>query len=242
MPTAIDEEKLPLETDEEEGDEGEGLPEVEFQPGELCAVDASDERIELEDLEEDKLAALGELAKEASQRDLTSYRIEVRDAWKQRYFYRGNQYLLTGKNGAWITPKQVLMAGQSYEDHNSETNVYLAFCDTVTAALTAGLPSVRFEGEDPANPKDITAAEKSDGARKLLERANNMLSLQAELANYLWTDGRGLFYTHPEIDAQRFGWTKSDPDESLSFMDDDENENFDEMREPRSQQVIECYG
>lgn len=239
---------MPIDTEELELDapsdgsvaEEFGQEEAEYQDGELCPVDATDDRIDIDDLTEEEKGCLSSLAKAASQRDNTSYRVEVRDAWKQRYFYRGNQYLLSGKNGSWIRPGSVLMGGQSFDDHNKETNVYLAFADTVTASLTAGLPSVRFEAEDPAKPGDITAADKSDGARKLLERSNDMLTLQASLSNFLWTDGRALFYTHHVIDAQRFGFTTLDADPELSFMPED---GFDEgMKEPRSAQVIECFG
>src|SRR6266568_3744294 len=190
-----DTELLERETPEEEQNESPQEEMEEFLPGELCAVDATNDRMDLSECTEAQRNCLSELISEAAKRDLTSYRVEVRDAWKQRYFYRGNQYLLPGKNGSWILPRMVLMAGQSYDDHNQETNVYLAFADTVAAALTAGSPSVRFEADDTSKPSDITAAEKSDGARKLLERANDMLGLQAELSRYLWTDGRGLFYT-----------------------------------------------
>jgi hypothetical protein len=239
-----DAELLDRDAPEEELDESVAAEFGEFLPGELCAVDATDDRIDLEDLPESKENCLEALVSEAAKRDLTSYRVEVRDAWKQRYFYRGNQYLLPGKNGSWILPRMVLMSGQSYDDHNQETNVYLAFADTIAAALTAGSPSVRFEADDTSNPADITAAEKSDGARKLLERANDMLGLQAELSRYLWTDGRGLFYTHHVVDAQRFGWTNSDIDEEISFLEgsDEGTEDLNGNREPRSQQTIECFG
>lgn len=231
-----------LESPEEEQNESAEEEFGEFLPGELCPVDATNDRIDIKELTEAQKSCLSNLASEASKRDLTSYRIEVRDCWKQRYFYRGNQYLLPGKNGAWVLPRMVLLSGQSFDDHNQETNVYLAFADTIGAALTAGTPSVRFEAEDPSNPMDVTASEKSEGARKLLERANDMLELQAELARYLWTDGRALFYTHHVIDAQRFGWTRSDSDEEISFMDESGNEDMQGNREPRSQQVIECFG
>src|SRR6266481_4532363 len=239
----LDEELREQESPEQESQES---PEDEFleeMAGELCPVDVTDGRIDLDELTDEQKNALKELANQANQRDLTSYRLEVRDAWKQRYFDRGNQYLLPGKNGAWVLPKMVLMAGQSYDDNNQETNVYLAFADTVAAALTAGSPSVRFAADDTSNPADITAAEKSDGARKLLERANDMLGLQAELSRYLWTDGRGLFYTHHVVDAQRFGWTTSDLDEEISFLEgEDGTEDVNGNRKPRSQQVIECFG
>ena len=231
------------ETDEEEHLEGDL---DEFLPGELCAVDATDDRIDLEELTEEQKGCLRDLCDEVSKRDLTSYRLEVRDAWKQRYFDRGNQYLMSSKNGAWVLPRMVLMAGQSFDDHNTETNIYGAFQLTISAALTAGTPSVSFEPDNPSKPADITAAEKSEGAKKLLERANDMLGLQAELSRYLWTDGRGLFYTHHVLDAQRFGWTDDDVDEELDFMADEDAGasaiDVNEGRQPRSQQVIECLG
>jgi len=236
-----DTELLDQDAPPEEQDESLEAEFGEAMPGEFCPVDATDDRIDLDDLSDEQKGALEELAKEASQRDLTSYRIEVRDAWKQRYFKRGNQYLLENKNGTYTTANQVLVGGQSYDDSGQkETNIYLAFADTIEAALTAGLPSVRFEAEDPSNPSDITASEKADTARKLLERANDMLTLQADLVDYLWTDGRALLYTHHIIDAQRFGWTTSDADPALSYFE--ENDALGGIREPRSQQVIEAYG
>src|SRR5215469_7349007 len=154
-----DEELLEGRDDEDQNETAEEEVE-EFQPGEICAVDAvSDEdRVDLEEQDdsgydqEEKEGILSTLAQKACQRDLTSYRMEVRDAWKARYFWRGNQYLLPGKNGAWVLPQLILVGGQSYDDHNQETNCYLAFGQTIVAALTAGTPSVRFEPDDQANP------------------------------------------------------------------------------------------
>src|SRR5208282_4046896 len=144
---------------------------------------------------EEKKKCLQNLANKASQRDLTSRRLEVRDAWKARYFYRGNQYLLASKSGAWVLPHMVLMGGQSYDVHNKETNIYLAFADTINAALTAGLPSVRFEANDPSNPADVSASENSEGARRLIERANDMIVIQEDVSRFLGTDGRACVYT-----------------------------------------------
>src|SRR5271155_3255339 len=195
MPTDLE-----LDDDQEtEYDETLEQEESEFLPGELCPVDAvlPENVIDLSSDEgedgltqEEKEGCLKRLANKASQRDLTSRRLEVRDAWKARYFYRGNQYLLPGKNGSWVMPHMVLMGGQSYDDHNDETNIYLAYADTINAALTAGVPSVRFEADNPVNPADIAAAENSEGARKLIERANDMIIVQGDISRYLFTDGR----------------------------------------------------
>lgn len=233
-------EELELQEEQTEDEAGE---QEEFLPGELCAVDATNGRIDLDELNEKQTGCFKHLAGEAAKRDTTSYRIEVRDAWKQRYFYRGNQYLLLSKSGAWVLPQMVLMSGQSFDDHNTETNIYLAFGDTIAAALTAGTPYVRFEADNPANPADITAAEKSENAKKLFERANDMQGVMAEMARYLWTDARAVMYTHHSIDAQRFGWSTDDVDEEISFLEDEEApQGLTGRGEPRSQQVVEVGG
>lgn len=229
---------------------------AEFLPGELCPVDATNDRVDLEEEDEsgftqaEKEAILADLASKAAQRDLTSYRLEIRDCWKARYFYRGNQYLLPGKNGAWVLPQLILVGGQSYDDHNQETNIYLAFGDTIGAALTAGVPSVRFEPDDPTNPADVDAADSSDGARRLIERANDMIVLQEDIARFLWTDGRTCIYTRYVIDGQRFGYAReSDLDDELSYLPelggegpDREGKTGTDRGEPRGQETIECFG
>jgi hypothetical protein len=248
MPTDL--EDIDLESGEEELDE--------FLPGEICPVDATNDRVELDEevgedglTQEEKENCLKGLADAASRRDLTSRRLEVRDAWKARYFYRGNQYLLPARNGSWVMPHMVLMGGQSYDDHNDETNIYLAFADTINAALTAGLPSVRFEADDQTNPADIAAAENAEGARKLIERANDMIVIQEDISRFLWTDGRACVYTRYVIDGQRFGYGnpgQSDVDDELSYLPamDDAAANAEELGPgtgaPRGQEVIEAFG
>src|ERR1700748_3156195 len=77
----------------------------QFQPGELVATDATDSRVEVP---EEMKAVLKGLASKVAQRDLVSRRLEVRDAWKARYFYRGNQHLFNGPKGSWVLPAMVL--------------------------------------------------------------------------------------------------------------------------------------
>src|SRR5271156_1717524 len=252
MPT----EDLELEDEQQDAEgEPEEQEEAEFLPGELCPVDAvlPENVIDLDDDEqftrEEKEGCLKKLANRASQRDLTSRRLEVRDAWKARYFYRGNQYLLPGKNGAWVLPQMVLMGGQSYDDHNKETNIYLAFADTINAALTAGIPSVRFEADDQTNPADIAASENAEGARRLIERANDMIVIQEDIARFLWTDGRSCVYTRYVIDGQRFGYAPqggSDVDDELGYLPaiggSDQEELGPGKGEPRGQELIEAFG
>lgn len=254
-------EELDLEPASPAGRQDEGQEvSIPFEPGELCPIDATDDRVTLEDDEfgtvEEKEACLLELAKAAAKRDLTSGRLEVRDAWKARYFYRGNQELLLGRNGAWIPANQVLIGGQSYDDNNKETNIYLAFADTIVAALTAGLPSVRFEPDDPTDPGDVSAASGADKARRLIERGNDMPVVQQDKARYLFTDGRAAVYTRYVIDGQRFGYQRpganADLDDELSYLPLEGDRGPDSSPAdvelgpgsalPRGQEVVEAFG
>lgn len=199
--------------------------EQEFAPGELCPFDATNDAVELEDDDDgtidEKEGVFSTLASRAAQRDLTSRRLQVRDAWKARYFYRGNQHLLAGRNGAWVLPQNVLMGGQSYDDHAGETNMYLAFGDTITSALTSQLPSCRFEPQDPKDPSQITAAEQADMAKRLIERANNCIVLLEDEARFLWTDAISFAYVRHVLDANRFGYTQANMDDmqdELSYL------------------------
>ena len=249
---ADDEEVIERDEDEQKGGEDE---EPDFKPGELCPVDAvrEEDQVDLtegddEGLgEEEKENILKDLVNRAAQRDLTSYRLQIRDAWKARYFYRGNQFLLPGRNGAWVLPQLILVGGQSYDDHNQETNIYLAFADTIIAALTAGNPSVRFEPDEPDNPADVAAAENSSDATRLIERANNMVVIQEDVCRFLWTDAIAAVYTHYVIDAQRFGYeTKNELEDEMAYLPEEkgnavEEESFD-RGDPRGQEVIEAFG
>jgi hypothetical protein len=248
--------------DDEEVIDREGIEEEieEFAPGELCAVDGvtEEDKVDLEEeddsglTQEEKEGVLAELCNAATQRDLTSYRLEVRDAWKARYFWRGNQFLLPGRNGAWVLPQLILVGGQSYDDHNSETNIYLAFGDTIIASLTAGTPSVRFEPDDPTNPADVSAAENSEGARRLIERANNMIVAQEDLCRFLWTDSRCITLTKYVLDAQRFGYEqRSELEDELGYLPEEGEKIGEQSGEeeitigrgtPRGQEVVENFG
>jgi hypothetical protein len=200
--------------------------ERQFAPGELCPFDATNDQVSLEGDEggltaAEKKATVSGIAGKCSQRDLTSRRLQVRDAWKARYFYRGNQHLLAGRNGAWVLPQNVLMGGQSYDDHAGETNMYLAFGDTITAALTSSTPPVRFEPEDPKNAAQLNAADAAEQAKLLIERNNNMIVLQEDLARFLWTDGLAYTYVRHVLDGNRYGFTHGDMDDmqdELSYL------------------------
>lgn len=193
-----------------------------FQPGELCAVDATNDRVEIDDADEQaeaKRNCIKGLCGKVAQRDLVSRRLQVRSAWKQRLFGQGQQHLLDGPKGTLITPSMVGMGGRF--DANDETNIYLGFEDILVAALTAALPSVRFEPEDPTNASDISGSENADKARLLIERNNDMLVVLADMDRFLYTDSCAYFYQRHILDGQRFGYSNpgvTEAQEEIAYL------------------------
>lgn len=224
--------------------------ERQFQPGELCAVDATNDRVEIDDsdeMAEAKRACIKGLCSKAAQRDLVSRRLQVRSAWKQRLFGQGQQHLLDGPKGTLITPSMVGMGGRF--DANDETNIYLGFEDILVAALTAALPSVRFEPEDPTNASDISGAGNADKARLLIERNNDMLVVLADLDRFLYTDGRACFYQRHVLDGQQFGYSNpgvTEEQEEIAYLPEAGGEGPEPAEAgqgvPRGSEIIEAYG
>src|ERR1017187_981609 len=192
-------------------DEQENVEEAsQFAPGELCPMDATDEKIEIVDDQagtvEEKETCIKNLATKSSQRDMTSRRIQIRDVWKNRLFWQGKQRILPYRGG-WILAGQVPGMGASDASQDSqETNITLAHGQGIVSALTSGLPSVRFEAQDQSNPAEVSAAENAEKARLLIERNNDMIVRQGEVARFGWTDEVCYVYVRSVYDGQRFGF------------------------------------
>src|ERR1017187_2740625 len=192
-------------------DEQENVEEAsQFAPGELCPMDATDEKIEIVDDQagtvEEKETCIKNLSNKSSQRDMTSRRIQIRDVWKNRLFWQGKHRILPYRGG-WILPGQVPGMGASDASQDSqETNITLAHGQGIVSALTSGLPSVRFEAQDQSNPAEVSAAENAEKARLLIERNNDMIVRQGEVARFGWTDEVAYVYVRSVYDGQRFGF------------------------------------
>jgi hypothetical protein len=245
-------EELTASAGAQDGDELE-QEERQFQPGELCAEEATNARVELDPKDPQttkREGCLKNLFTKVAQRDLVSRRREIREAWKARYFYRGVQHLLNGPKGTILPVAQSgLMAGQSFDDHSDETNIYLGFGDILVAALSGSLPHIRFEPDDPTNASDISAAENSEKARLLIERNNDMPVILADADRYLYTDGRAMFYARHIIDGQRFGYSNpglSEVQDEVSYLPEEgetgPQNQPEEQGTPRGSEIVIALG
>ena len=165
------------------------------------------------DLSKDQLAIVRSMVQKVSERDLAAWREEIIDAWEQRLFDRGFQYLLWSAANGWTFP--ALGTGYNPKDAGSrsmfQANIYNSYEDMIIGALSREFPTTRFEPDDKRNDVDITAAEGADKLKDSVERNIGSRSLIREIDRLLCTDGRVVLETNYTLDAQRFGY-ESDPE------------------------------
>jgi len=248
--------------DDEQSTEQQSSDE-DLKLGELGPFDYSDQPfLQLSDEEKN---ALRTLVQDCAKRDTAARRMEVEQSWEARLFKRGYQYLLPRKGGGWYLPSPTTGFGPGRQIQQAalyETNIYGSHCDIVTSALTRDIPEVRIEPNDPNNDVEITAADAAKDYKEIFSRATDLRAVLTQVADYMCTDGRVLFYTREVVDGQRFGFEDPDLDESIVPEDetsgppDSENETHDEVetklsndsplknskRKPRAREITSVFG
>jgi hypothetical protein len=143
--------------------------------------------------------AFDDLKDKCARRDLVSYRMQVRDAWEQRYFDRGNQHLVQGPYGQWGFDGETSTCNKSSGNDDGQTpdenNIYLAYRLQLSGVLTQNVPSVRFFPEDNKKHADQVAAASSNSLKQIIERENNTISIQEDIVRFLYTDGLAVVVT-----------------------------------------------
>jgi hypothetical protein len=132
-------------------------------------------------------------------RDLISRRQQVKDAWKQRLFYRGQQRIIDAGRDGWEVPANSGVVangvGGDSDDFRQIENIFLAYSQIIDAALTGSKPTCRFTPNNIDDPQDVSAADSADADRQLIERNNDIPTLQGDVARYLFTDGVSYYYS-----------------------------------------------
>jgi hypothetical protein len=211
-----------------------------FQPGELCAVEwYKDGPVECTDEEK---RALKELGENCDNRDMAARREEVILVWKKRLYDRGFQHLLPARNGGWVLPS--VGSGYNPNDQDSRSmfivNIYNSYQQTITSALTREVPPTRFEPNDRDNDVDITMAEGAESLEERIERDNELKAKMEDMARYLWTDARAMFFCTYQRSAEQFGFEDSEPevvpeDEAELSEGEDEHGESEEQSESTEQ-------
>jgi len=197
------------------------------EPGELIGVEYFKKpALKWED---DEKAAIRELCRLTQNRDMPARREEVIRVWEARLFDRGKQHLLPLRNGGWKLPQ----AGSGYGPTDQvrsmfEINIYNSFQQIVTSVLTREVPTPLFESRNPEDDKGITASENAEKIKSRIITGGRFLSKQAEMARFLWTDGRAFYHNAYILDAAQFGRSPEPeaevPEDEAKISEEDEAE------------------
>ena len=201
-----------------------------YKPGCLAPQDGPplDEFPDKDKMPKDMQKQLEKLISSVTKRDLYPRRFEVRDARLQRFYYRGDQHLIFNANENTWNVADRSSGGVGEDDISNQyryvLNIYFQCAKTLIASLTQNLPGVRFQPQDPKDPKDITTSHCAEKLKLIIERNNNINDLMQNAAMRFWTDGRTAFYTRYVTNGQGYG-----------YKDDD-------FKEPIGQEQIDVYG
>ena len=159
------------------------------------------------DISEELEKAFNDLKDKVTRRDLVSRRMQVRDAWEQRYFDRGAQHLVEGPYGQWgyngENSQCNKRSGSDEEEAPDETNVYQAYRLQLTGVLTQNVPAVRFFPVDRKKQADQVAASSANSLKQIIERENNTISVQEDVVRFLYTDGLSVVVTEFDDKAKK---------------------------------------
>lgn len=221
--------------------------------GSLIGSDWSKEQ-ELE-LTDTQIAAIRALLKKLMLRDMPARREEILRVWEAELFWRGYQHLLPTRTGfGW---EIVGFGGYSGQGTNGsgkssfETNYYLSYGRSVVSALTRKVPTTRFVPICPQSDVDITSAEAANKLVGVITRNNKMLGLMADMARFLYTDGRCSFYTRYVRDGQRFGFKEAEQQDEDNLVPENEEQPAQPEQsedqsptfpEPCGREVITAHG
>ena len=163
-----------------------------------------------------------ELCRHFAGLDQFARRSEIIEARRQRFYRRGDQYIVSNKEGffqPWTggSGKQAASEG----DDGRLTDVYNIFWPYLRALIAIGVqnpPGVNFDPDDGTQATDITAARNAEIYRHRIDRVNQRKALQSKIFSLFGTDSRVVLYSRSVRDAQKFGKDKQGQPNSVELM------------------------
>jgi hypothetical protein len=169
------------------------------------------------DLTQTEKGAIKDLCVKAAKRDYPARLLEIVQVWEASLFYRGFQFLIPMRNGGWSIPGESTGYGPSMQMDLAglPTNIYSAQGQILISTLTRAVPTVRFEPQEGNDDAAITAAESAEKFIKVIERNNDLMSIQNDACRFLYNDGRFIYWSRFVKDGQRFGWEDEDVPDNI---------------------------
>lgn len=177
--------------------------------GSSCMVEDFGEDDLLADEPELQTAVI-QLARHYAGLDKYARRTEVIEARRQRFYRRGDQYIVWNPSVFGFVPWTGLDSnnGAPGQDSGRYTDVYNIYWPYVRALIAVGVqnpPGVDFQPDDPTKGPDITASRSAETYRFQWDRVNQTKKLQSDIMSKYCTDGRTVAFTRNVRDRTRFG-------------------------------------
>src|SRR6185312_9295894 len=140
-------------------------------------------------------------------------RREIRGILQRRLFFRGEQYWWWDNDRSlWFPPYEKASSADDADAPTFQhvTNIFQAFCLSMSAILTQNTVPARFWPQSARNPIDVSTAKSASKVAELVHRNNSFEAKGQDAAYYLWTDGMIGSYTRYVSDAERFGYDTQD--------------------------------
>jgi hypothetical protein len=129
--------------------------------------------------------------------------------WKRNHeFWHGIQYIFWSESRQdWMVPTDArwLQTEEGREEsegpfYDFVINIYRAHGESIIAALSSQVPSVRFIPDDIDDEDDLLASQTYDKISDLIQRHNPSKKILMQHLFYLWNDGIDFTYSAPKTD------------------------------------------
>jgi hypothetical protein len=200
-------------------------------------------------LNSDQKNAIRSMVDAAGRADSVPRRIEVQGAWMLELLDRGFHRFSPSRDGSWnvygTTPgSRFGVYGDAMAGGYYDTNVIGEKNDIIVALLVREMAESTFFPEHPDNPDDQVYADTANCLKYFNAEENRYGERQAEVARFMCTAERGIAYTRPVADAQRWGYEDIVPDivpETEDGFDPDAKDSA-ESKQPKIRTVTEIFG
>lgn len=190
----------------------------DYVPGKYASFDVSPYPMFGPDELGEYKSAIDDLSETCTRADSSARNFEILQAWEQRLFSRGYQFLNSGRTG-WSMHGAVngssASGGEVLQSMNAgrmfAVNVFGARSDKFVAQMSRDVPGFVFVPKRDKDPMDQTAAEEANKYIQVWMNDSEIRDLVGDVADLFYTDDRVVLYTRSVADEQE--WGTETPDE-----------------------------
>lgn len=159
-------------------------------------------------LPEELQKALISLVQKYEKEDQDARQKQLRQWKKNDLFWHGIQHIFWSETeNDWRNPSEAGLATDAFDEedipfYDFVINIYKAHGESVIAALSAQVPTVRFPPDDPDNEDDRLASKTYNKIADLIARHNNAKLIMLQALFILWNQGLIASYCCPKTSSK----------------------------------------